>query len=58
MAQEDMPGRPRATDRRDQQEARRGYFAPLAPATSMRLTTFRQDGVPVSASVPGLVLQG
>lgn len=32
-----------------------GYFASLAPAKGMLLTTFRRDGTPVSAAVPGVV---
>jgi uncharacterized protein len=32
-----------------------GYFAPLAPAKGMLLTTFRRDGTSVSAAVPGVV---
>ena len=32
-----------------------GYFASLALAKGMLLTTFRRDGTPVSAAVPGVV---
>lgn len=49
-----MPDRARATEGSDQQEAADdGYFAPIALARYMRLTTFKRDGVPVSASVHG-----
>jgi uncharacterized protein len=52
-----MPDRPSATDRSDRQEAADGgYFAPLAPARYMRLTTFGRNGIPVSATVHGLVV--
>ena len=48
-----------STDTRYQQEqedaADTGYFAPLAPAKGMLLTTFRRDGTPVAAVVPGVV---
>jgi uncharacterized protein len=51
-----MPDRPRATNRIDQQEAADGgYLTPLALARYMRLTTFNRDGMPVSASVHGMV---
>ena len=54
-----MSDRQPETDTRYQQEqeepAPTGYFAPLAPAKGMLLTTFRQDGTPVSATVPGVV---
>lgn len=42
-----MPDRTRATDG--------GYFAALAPARNMRVTTFGRDGLPASASVHGMV---
>jgi PPOX class probable F420-dependent enzyme len=32
-----------------------GYFAPLASAKGMLLTTFRRDGTPISAAVHGVV---
>jgi uncharacterized protein len=51
-----MPDRPSATDGSDQKEAADGgYFAPLAPARYVQLTTFKRDGIPVSATVQGLV---
>lgn len=54
-----MPDRQPETDTRYQEEqeeaAHIGYFAPLAPAKGMLLTTFRRDGTPVSAAVPGVV---
>lgn len=54
-----MSDRQPETDARYQEEheeaARIGYFAPLAPAKGMLLTTFRRDGPPVSAAVPGVV---
>lgn len=51
-----MPDRTCAADDSDRQEATDGgYFAPLALAGYMRLTTFTRDGVPVSASVHGVV---
>ena len=54
-----MSPRQPETDTRYQQEqeqaADTGYFAPLAPAKGMLLTTFRRDGTPVSAAVPGVV---
>lgn len=51
-----MPDRTRAADGDDQQEAADGgYFAPLGPARYLRLTTFEREGVPVSATVHGMV---
>ncbi|MGH3278201.1 MAG: hypothetical protein ACRDNW_03595 [Trebonia sp.] len=50
-----MPVRQRTADDSDQQESDGGYFAPLAPARYMRLTTFKRDGTPESASVHGAV---
>lgn len=51
-----MSDRQPATDTRYQQEAADiGYFAPLALAKGMLLTTLRQDGTPVSAAVHGVV---
>jgi len=51
-----MPDRPRATNGSDRQEAADGgCFAPLASARYLRLTTFKRDGPPVSATVHGLV---
>jgi PPOX class probable F420-dependent enzyme len=59
MKEEDMSDRQPETDTRNQEEqeeaARIGYFAPLAPAKGMLLTTFRQDGAPVSVAVTGMV---
>jgi PPOX class probable F420-dependent enzyme len=60
--EEDMSDRQPETDTRYQEEqeeqeetAHIGYFAPLAPAKGMLLTTFRRDGTPVSAAVHGVV---
>lgn len=51
-----MPDHTSATDGGDPREAADGgYFAPLAPARHMWLTTFNRDGMPVSASVRGMV---
>ena len=51
-----MPDRTSAADGGDQREAADGgYFAPLVPAKHLRLTTFTRDGVPVSATVHGMV---
>ena len=51
-----MPDHTCAADDSDRQEAADGgYFAPLVLARYMRLTTFTRDGVPVSASVRGVV---
>jgi PPOX class probable F420-dependent enzyme len=50
-----MPSRPAVTDSACQQEAADGgYFAALAPARYMLLTTFKRNGTPVSAPVPGV----
>ncbi len=50
-----MPDCPRVVNGSDQQEAvDDGYFAPLASAMHMRLTTFGRDGTPASATVRGL----
>ena len=51
-----MSDRTCATSGGDQQEAAdAGYLAPLAQARYLRLTTFKRDGIPVSASVHGVV---
>ena len=51
-----MADRTCAADASDQQEgADDGYFASLAPARYLRITTFNRHGIPVSASVPGAV---
>lgn len=51
-----MPDRASAAGSGDQQEgADGGYFASLAQARYMRLTTFNRHGMPVSACVPGVV---
>jgi hypothetical protein len=59
MKEEDMSDPQPETDTRYQEEqeeaARIGYFASLAPAKGVLLTTFRRDGRPVSAAVPGVV---
>jgi len=50
-----MPDRPRATDGSDRQDAADGgYLTPVASARYLRLTTFKPDGPPVSATVRGL----
>jgi hypothetical protein len=49
-----MPGRQFATDSRDQQEAGRGYFAPVQRTRHMLLTTFDRGGDAVSAPVRGV----
>jgi PPOX class probable F420-dependent enzyme len=50
-----MPSRPAVTDSTYQQEAADdGYFAALAPARYMLLTTFKRNGTPVSAPVQGV----
>ncbi len=49
-----MPGHQFATDSRDQQEARSGYFAPVEQASHMLLTTFERGGAAVSAPVSGV----
>jgi uncharacterized protein len=48
-----MPGSQFATDRRDQQEADSGYFAPVERTRHMLLTTFERGGATVSAPVRG-----
>ncbi len=51
-----MPDRPSATGDSGQQEpAGGGYFGSRLLARYMRLTTFRQDGIPVSCTVRGVV---
>jgi PPOX class probable F420-dependent enzyme len=51
-----MPDRTCATDDSgDRGPGDGGYFASLAPAGQLRLTTFPRDGIPVSASVRGVV---
>jgi PPOX class probable F420-dependent enzyme len=51
-----MPDRTSAADGSDEQRAADGgYFAPLVPAKYLRLTTFKRDGLPVSATVHGMV---
>lgn len=54
-----MSDRQPETDTRYQEgqeaAARIGYFAPLASAKGMLLTTFKRDGTPVSAAVHGVV---
>jgi len=47
---------PSATVSSYQQDAAdSGYFAPLASARYLQLTTFKSDGIPVSAAVRGVV---
>jgi hypothetical protein len=49
-------GRSPGADRGYRAETADGrYFAPLAKARYLLLTTFKQKGTPVSASVPGIV---
>jgi len=51
-----MPDRTPAAENRHQEDpARAGYFAPLASARHMMLTTFKPDGGPASAVVDGVV---
>jgi PPOX class probable F420-dependent enzyme len=50
-----MSEHPPATESSYQQDTGGGYFAPLAPARCMLLTTFKPDGIPVSATVRGVV---
>lgn len=51
-----MSDRPSATESSYQEDAAYGgYFAPLASAKYMLLTTFKPDGIPVSAAVHGVV---
>lgn len=49
-----MPDRQPAPKTSHQQEAADDYFAPLAPAKYLRLTTFKPDGLPVTTSVHGM----
>jgi PPOX class probable F420-dependent enzyme len=49
-----MSGRQFATDRRDQQEAGSGYFAPVEQASYLLLTAFERGGAAVSAAVRGV----
>jgi hypothetical protein len=50
-----MPSRPVVADSTYQQQAADGgYFAALAPARYMLLTTFKRGGTPVSVPVPGV----
>lgn len=51
-----MPDRRPATKSSDHEEAADGYFAPLAPAKYLRLTTFKPDGLPVTTSVHGMAV--
>jgi uncharacterized protein len=50
-----MPDRQSATKGASQHETTAGYFGPLQAAKYMMLTTFSQDGIPVSTHVHGLV---
>ena len=51
-----MSDRSSATERSDRQESADGsYFAPLAQARYLLLTTFRQKGAPVSVRVQGII---
>ncbi len=51
-----MPDRSSATDRSYRQESADGsYFAPLAEARYLLLTTSRQKGAPVSVRVQGII---
>ena len=53
---EDPPGLPPAADRGCPREPADGRdFAPLEKARYLLLTTFKQKGTPVSATVPGMV---
>jgi hypothetical protein len=56
---EDPPGPPPAADRGHRGEPADGRkFAPLATARYLLLTTFKQKGTPVPATVPGIVEDG
>jgi PPOX class probable F420-dependent enzyme len=50
-----MPDQRTATKGGNQQEATDGYFGPLRSAKHILLTTFKPDGIPVSAHVHGVV---
>ena len=51
-----MPSRPSTSDSSYQREAADGgYFAALAPAKYMLLTTFKREGTPVSTPVQGVI---
>ena len=50
-----MPGRRSAAKGSSQHEATTGYFGPLRSAKYMLLTTFQEDGIPVSTHVHGVV---
>jgi uncharacterized protein len=55
----DSPGRRPVADRSYREEPADGsYFAPLAKARYLLLTTFKQKGPPVSAPVQGIVDSG
>jgi len=45
----------RPRERRNNDRDSRSYFAPLAKARYLLLTTFKQKGTPVSGTVPGMV---
>jgi|SRR5580693_1369266 PPOX class probable F420-dependent enzyme len=50
-----MPGRRSATEGGSQYEATAGYFGPLRSAKYVLLTTFQEDGIPISTHVHGVV---
>lgn len=50
-----MPDRPSAAHSTGQDEDADGYFAPLASARYLLLTTFTPAGIPASATVRGVV---
>ena len=55
----DSPGRPPVADRGYREEtARSSYFAPLAKARYLLLTTFKPKGTPLSGAVQGIVEDG
>jgi len=55
----DSPGRPPVVDRGYREEtADSSYFAPLAKARYLLLTTFKPKGTPMSGAVPGIVEDG
>jgi PPOX class probable F420-dependent enzyme len=54
----DSSGRPPVADRSYREETDGSYFAPLAKARYLLLTTFKQKGTPVSAPVQGIVDSG
>ena len=55
----DSPGRPPVADRETREETSgSSYFAPLAKARYLLLTTFKPKGTPMSGAVQGIVEDG